>query len=643
MIKLRTIGLLFALLSAWNIQGQEDVYYYANYQWDEVPSLSDFEGENSFVAQDHRILEYQPGEQGLLLFKTVHKIIWVNDDNALERFNKVFIPLGQTEELLRLDARSIKANGEIVELNKDNIKELSNLEEYGNFKIFAIEGAEVGSVIEYVYTLADFNELAGNEVFQEEVPIADAQLILRAPQYLEFDVKAYNGLKAPKKYKNGSLIEWRSVSDNITPLYEEIYATMRANRARIAYRLKFNKNSYMPKKEIMSWVTVANRFREITFVEAPKGSKKLLKDLKIEKMKSEEDKIKALEKYIKNNIALKPDSGTEYSDIADVLERKFANELGMLRLYASLLQEAEIPFEVVIGSNRYNAKLDPEFPDFDILGELMIHFPQHNTYLNPDRIEYRYGFPSVTAINNYALFLTPGNYRVEKVQSPAAEENMIIHESTLSFTEDLSSVTVDKFNSWTGYRAYTMRTFYKFQSEEGRKLVTTERVSDGIQDAVVKKFDFKNMEMEDSADKKPLIYNSTMESSALIENAGNLFLVNVGQVIGTQTELYQERERTNPIEMDYPIQYTHKIEFEVPKGFEVKGLEDGNFIKKCEVDGELVAQFDSKAKVENGKVSIEVLEFYTQVEFPKEQYEEFRSVINAAADFNKLVLILEKK
>jgi hypothetical protein len=95
--------------------------------------------------------------------------------------------------------------------------------------------------------------------------------------------------------------------------------------------------------------------------------------------------------------------------------------------------------------------------------------------------------------------------------------------------------------------------------------------------------------------------------------------------------------------MDYPITYKHKIQFEVPKGYEVSGLKDGNFIKKCEVDGNLIAQFHSTAKVENGLVSVEVVEFYKQVDFPKEQYEPFREVINAAADFNKLVLILEKK
>lgn len=641
-MKSKCLSLFFGLTSLVSAWGQ-DVFYYPNYQWKEAHSIEEFTGKSSFVIQDYRIVEFSPAEKSLMLYETVHKAVWINDDNTLEGFNKVFIPLGRGQELVRIDARTVKPSGEILEIDQENIKEMSNLEEYGAFKIFALEGAEIGGVVEYIYTVSEENEISGSEIIQETIPIADAQFILRAPQYLEFDVKTYNGLTEPKKYKNGMLMEWRSETTDLPPLYDELYATTRANQAKAAYRLQYNTNSYMPKMEIMSWVLVSNRFRELTYVEAPKGAKKLLKDLKLDRMKSEEDKIIAIDRYVKNNIAVKPDSGPAFSDIEDVLDRKNANELGMLRLYAALLTEAGIDYEVVISSNRYNARLDPEFPDFDILGELLIYFPQHGTYVNPDRLEYRYGFPAYTTVNNYALFLTRDNYRLDKIVPPSAEQNMVVHESNLEFTGDMSKVIVDKLNSWTGYRSFDMRAAYKYQDEEGRKLVTSGYVTNGIDDAVVTSFESKNMDMDDSAENKPLVYRTKFESSSLIENAGNLFLVNIGQIIGTQTELYQEHERTNPIEMDYPITYTHKIQFKIPSGYAVGGLEDGNFVKKCEVDGKLIAQFASTAKEENGVVTVEVLEFYKEVEFPKDKYEPFREVINAAADFNKLVLILEKE
>jgi hypothetical protein len=46
----------------------------------------------------------------------------------------------------------------------------------------------------------------------------------------------------------------------------------------------------------------------------------------------------------------------------------------------------------------------------------------------------------------------------------------------------------------------------------------------------------------------------------------------------------------------------------------------------------------------NGDVlDIEIFEVYHSSFTPKSVYEDYRKVINAAADFNKVVLILEKK
>ena len=48
-------------------------------------------------------------------------------------------------ELIDAKARVIKPNGEVTEFNKENIKDVSDLEAQGAYKFFAIEGAELGS------------------------------------------------------------------------------------------------------------------------------------------------------------------------------------------------------------------------------------------------------------------------------------------------------------------------------------------------------------------------------------------------------------------------------------------------------------------------------------------------------------------
>ena len=48
-------------------------------------------------------------------------------------------------------------------------------------------------------------------------------------------------------------------------------------------------------------------------------------------------------------------------------------------------------------------------------------------------------------------------------------------------------------------------------------------------------------------------------------------------------------------------------------------------------------------KVTGNVLDIEVTETYHEILYPLSQFETFKKVINAAADFNKVVLVLEKK
>ena len=53
--------------------------------------------------------------------------------------------------------------------------------------------------------------------------------------------------------------------------------------------------------------------------------------------------------------------------------------------------------------------------------------------------------------------------------------------------------------------------------------------------------------------------------------------------------------------------------------------------------------FVSDFIIEKDKVIITDKEYYRNISLPKEDYENFRQVINAAADFNKVVLVFEKE
>jgi hypothetical protein len=113
-------------------------------------------------------------------------------------------------------------------------------------------------------------------------------------------------------------------------------------------------------------------------------------------------------------------------------------------------------------------------------------------------------------------------------------------------------------------------------------------------------------------------------------------------VIGTQSELYQENKRVNPIEMQYPNQYDYKITVNIPEGYTVDGLDALKINKSLtSVTGQKTCKFESDYTLDGNKLIISIQEFYKTNEYDLNRYEEFRAVINAASDFNKASILLK--
>jgi hypothetical protein len=95
-------------------------------------------------------------------------------------------------DLQDLKARSINKDGRVVNFDISNIKELKD-EETGNaFRIFAIEGVEQGSEIEYYYVLKKYARLYDRIFMQYEAPVKESSFNLTITKHLAFYFQSYN-------------------------------------------------------------------------------------------------------------------------------------------------------------------------------------------------------------------------------------------------------------------------------------------------------------------------------------------------------------------------------------------------------------------------------------------------------------------
>src|SRR6202034_335091 len=126
------------------------------YKWTDKPEkidvASQFKDASAIVLKDVRIYNYyydKSTEKSTLTFEqTHHKIIQINSTRAIEEYNRLYIPLSGVIEIMDIQARTIAPDGKVTELDKYKIKELSNKEGEGAYKIFAFEGLEKGSRLE---------------------------------------------------------------------------------------------------------------------------------------------------------------------------------------------------------------------------------------------------------------------------------------------------------------------------------------------------------------------------------------------------------------------------------------------------------------------------------------------------------------
>ena len=87
-----------------------------------------------------------------------------------------------------------------------------------------------------------------------------------------------------------------------------------------------------------------------------------------------------------------------------------------------------------------------------------------------------------------------------------------------------------------------------------------------------------------------------------------------------------------------------RLAIDLPAGYSARNLQDLNQDVKTGPSGTAPAYyFKSSYEQQGQQLLVTIKEGYEQVYWPKKDFESFRSVVNAAANFNKVVLILEKK
>ncbi|WP_340063035.1 DUF3857 domain-containing protein [Ascidiimonas aurantiaca] len=615
--------------------------YYKTYEWAEVPKIStvndDLVSESSVGIFEKYIIEYTE-DKTWQQFETHHTITRVNDEKGIQQHNKVYIPMYGTKSILDIRARTINANGAVKELDKSNIKEVQNVEEYGDFKIFAIEGIERGSDVEVLYTVEKMPYPFGSMTLQKEYPIQDIEFLFITGDMTKGVKSYFTDTKFEDTVINEKAAK-RLVIEDVPSLTEEEYATPEANKVRVAYQC-FSQGVLVDQDGL--WGNIVGNIAKDLFPEKVMNEiNEEVEDRIIQGKKlSDYQAVSLLEEYLKTNFTIIKNNNEQLSDVKYILSNRSASDYGILKIYAQFLTAMQIPYEVVISANRFEHRFDPDFFNPRALKEFLIYLPDMQQYVAPDRIDYRIGEAPFYILGNDAIYINKNNeFYFAEVTQADPDFSRIVRNIDVTFSEDMEEAVIAQQQEYYGHWAISNRAFVTLAPPESRKEFDDYLTSSGIENKTVKSYELINQGMFQEDYNTPFIVKSKITSSAMLEEAGDSYIFEVGKVIGTQSELYQEKERVHPIEMQYPNRYNYSIVIYIPEGYRAEGLSSLELNEKLEKDGKTLCHFTSNYEIKDNKIVVTIVETYTVNKFDKNDYESFRKVINAASDFNKATIL----
>ncbi|MBC3756829.1 DUF3857 domain-containing protein [Hyunsoonleella sp. SJ7] len=652
---MKIANLLFTFILASQITLAQNELFFKDYSWEAEPNYAvEANIEDGIIALKDKIAtEFYFEDDGLVEYFLEHRVLWLNSDEKIEAYNKVYLPYNATSELVVNKARVITKEGKIIELDDSKILTSKDEETGRNYKFFAFEGITKGSIIEYYYVTKRYPRYSGNRLtFQTSYKKKNVEFDLFAPKNLIFEFKSYNGI--PEVKLDTVLKEkkhWSLKIPQLKGLKNEEVSAYDASKGMVVYKL--DRNIYSNVKDISSYSKVAQNIYNFYYEEISDKTKKQLKKFITEATDKQalegEALIRKLEFFIKSNIFVTEGGAENLKDLEQVIKNKIANEAGVLKLYTALFNHLGIKHEIVITSDRQDIKFDKSFEANNFLTDFLIYFSKYKTYLSPSSMESRYGFPPANLTDNYGLFIkevkvgdfTSGLGKIKYIKPIPAEKTVDKMILDISFEEDnIENCKVKLNRAMEGYYGMYFHPVMHLIKDENK-----EELIEGFAKQIHEDVNITSKEVRNADPElfgiKPIEFVLDFESEAFTEKAGRKYLFKIGELIGRQMEMYQEKERVLPVENEFTRSYFRTLNVTIPEGYKIANLDDINIKNSFSEDGKEILVFDSYYELDGNQLQITADEHYRKNIIAVANYEDYRTVINSAADFNKIVLIFE--
>lgn len=640
-----------------------DKLEHVDYDWNENPELSNIKSNDTNVAfvylKNYQSIEFIDTDEGFKEFVLIHNKAKLLTDRGIESFNKVYLPVYNEDKFLIEKARVINSNGEVINLKKSDIKEGVDEDSQRKYRYFAFDGIDINSEIEYIYMYKRNPELTGQlKDIQRNYKVNNYLFEVICPDRLIFDFKTYNTSLDFKfdstLLENEEKNRWFLEIDSVQGLPRQRSSAYSAELMFFGYKL--SKNYYNNSSDLFSYgglsKLIYSNLYETHSKKDIKFIKKLSKKIDFDNKTSEFDKIRVIEEFVKSHARIIDGNFNSDVTLSDLWEAKILNEQYAMRVLLKLFEQYEINCQPVLTTNRFNYKFDGDFELWSFADKYVLYFPEINEFTTPENFD-RLGQMNYQLFYNKGLFIKVVDLAGEKFGVGNVDfipkNDYKKSGDTLVVNLDLEGqsfvdVNFDVYHSISGYKAeYIQPYFHEINDEDDAQELKESLINFLDSDGKVENLEVENLSIKDYG-LKPVRSTGKLISNKFFEKARDNYLFKVGELIGPQAEMYSDTERKLPIEEYFTRHYDRTITFTIPEGYSVSKLEGLNIHEYYDNDdGKRIMEFKSVYERNGDEVTVHISEYYTEIYYSLDLYKDYQRVINAAADFNKVVVVFEKE
>lgn len=512
-------------------------------------------------------------------------------ERGREKFSKFDIPFTKRMKIKDLAARVIKADGSIVEINKNDIFEREIIRANGvkvKAKSFAIPNIEPGVIVEYRYkeTTEDAGASGMRLQFQRDIPVQNLAYYYRPyrgePRYQMYN---FSGTKFNKD-KDGYYLAQRT---NVPALKSEprmppedtvrpwmlLTGTGLGITSASPYSISFTIKD--PSNQALYWGGVASEYAGVNkLMEKPSDDIKKATSQLLAGTTSATEKLIKIYEFCQKEIAntefdpsITADQRSKLPEVKsanDAFKKKTGSAMFIDLLFGSMTTAAGFETRIALLGDRSEMLFNPKMTNDSFIrpGGIGVLVDNKWKVFNPGSKFAPYGMLPWYEEGGWAMLVGPKEYTWEQTPFTNHIRSNKKRTAKLNLLSD-GTIEGDVVMEYTGHPALTYRLDNYDDAPATRESNLKNEITGQLSTAEVSNISIENL--EDSS--KPLIFRYKVRVPNYAQKTGKRLFLQPGYFESGKGALFAAADRKYDIVFSNPWSDTDNVEITWPEGYEL--------------------------------------------------------------------------